>query len=386
MTPSNSKDSGIRILKGKHLKPIEDYVKGLNAEEILDPLFRDGYDTLVDAMVPTYSHCMLASNVSTVLYLALLEFQMEQGYATENNKVTDAETVRQRLFNKLKTAFERYPCNYEVRIGLPSFRAPKEGMRIDIMPGMWLDIREGSGKSSDSALVLSGIGYLDGHLNSPLGFKILSQAKLFVFFMRSLNLVQIQGYSVLARGAFKNLEASEEEATILLPNGLSQCFGGLALHIGTLVRPRGEKILRLSVMFENLRDAIEPLKSLLTLAQKDESITTAIEWYEDSHFAENETVAFLEACIGFEALLQDPDRRLDDMTSRLCDRLAFSLGTSRGERKTIATEYRTILELRGQLVHSRQARIHDAQRKHLDSARSLLKRLIDSELKLVSVG
>jgi hypothetical protein len=336
-------------------------------------------------MAGIFSHCMLASNVASVLYLTLLEFQMEQGYQDDGRAAVDTETARRRLISKIKTAFEKYPSKYVVRIGLPSFTGPKEAMRIDITPDMHLELSAGALRASGSVLVLSGSGYLDSNFNSPLAFQMLSQAKLFAFFMRSLDFALEKSYSVLATAELKDLKAADDSPQkVTIPTSLSRCFGGLAIHHGSLVKRRGEGNLRLSVMFDNLRDWMPRLQALLGLAKSDEGIAAAIEWYEDSRFAENETLAFLQVCIGFEALLQDPSQRLDDMTNRLCDRLAFSLGRSRAERKVIGAEYRAILDLRGQLVHSKQPRIRDSERKHLETARALLKRLVDAELQLMA--
>lgn len=382
MRQNNHTHSEARVLKGKSIRPITKYVEGLEMDTRLRVSFGDDFEMLVEEMLGVYKHFLSRRNLASVLYLAIVEFEMDEGY----DGVAANEDLRDRLSSKLKTSLDSFPHPFEVWIAMPSFRKPNESFRLDITPGMRLEFQSNSLVGKSCSLVISDNGYLDAHMDSAVGVRVLSKAKILVFLMRSLNLIDFNSFGTRAEGEFIDLSSPDISRTKMhMPDGLARCFGGMTQNLGTLLRPVGnESEIRLSSIFENLVVAMEKIKKILLVSEKEEfiSISTAIEWYEESHFVDNQTVAYLEICIGFEALLQDENGHMEEMTNRLCDRFAFALARSRQERKELAETYRRVLNLRGKLVHSKQARLDDAGRDMLDKARHMLKCLIESELAL----
>ncbi|MEJ8838408.1 hypothetical protein [Ramlibacter sp. AN1133] len=110
-------------------------------------------------------------------------------------------------------------------------------------------------------------------------------------------------------------------------------------------------------------------------------IVAAIEWYQDSAFQEDETMAFIAACIGLESILGDEDRGMSELSNRLTDRYAFMLGRDRQDRRRLAEEFTGILRVRGELVHARTTRLRARQREQLFIAQRMLQDVIRHEMR-----
>lgn len=87
-----------------------------------------------------------------------------------------------------------------------------------------------------------------------------------------------------------------------------------------------------------------------------ERIRTAAEWYFDADISENETVSFIQRCIGLEAILGvKGDDQVRSITDRLSDRYSYLLGITASERATLKEQFREIYGKRGELVHARRS-------------------------------
>ena len=109
------------------------------------------------------------------------------------------------------------------------------------------------------------------------------------------------------------------------------------------------------------------------------TIRTAIEWAFDSAINKNETIAFLQACIGIEALLGE-DSGQELVTDRLADRCAYLLGTYAEKRKKIRKNFRELYRIRSKLVHGRIVRLEGDERRYLEWGQLILGRMITKEI------
>ena len=126
----------------------------------------------------------------------------------------------------------------------------------------------------------------------------------------------------------------------------------------------------------------------MTLDQQESDVralVSALEWAHDSIYTENQTLAYLAACIGMEALLgegQDgKESNLDQMSKRLADRYAYLMGNGRSDRKRLSAEYDEVRILRGRLVHGRKARLTVGEQATLHKAQTMLLNVIWKELR-----
>ena len=129
------------------------------------------------------------------------------------------------------------------------------------------------------------------------------------------------------------------------------------------------------------RNSLDPIVRFLECREHAdfESLAAAMEWHQDSVFADNQTFAYLAACIGLEALLGS-DVHMDSMSRRLADRYSFLIGRGRKERAELAQRYEAVLNLRGKLVHAKAARLNPEDLPLLYEAQDMLSQLIHHEL------
>lgn len=91
-------------------------------------------------------------------------------------------------------------------------------------------------------------------------------------------------------------------------------------------------------------------------------IKAALEWWIDGVVSENQTISFLQLCIGFEALLgESGDNSIRSVergiTERLADRYAYLRGRTQSERETHRAAFSTMYKRRGQIVHQRETHL-----------------------------
>ncbi|MES2973295.1 MAG: hypothetical protein V4757_06785 [Pseudomonadota bacterium] len=114
-----------------------------------------------------------------------------------------------------------------------------------------------------------------------------------------------------------------------------------------------------------------------------DSVAAAMEWYFDSLTNDNQTLAYLSACIGLEALLHyssTKDEMMSEMTKRISDRYAYMLADTKDDRIRLMQEMTSVLRQRGELVHARERRLTPGAFRLLESARRMLKECIAHEL------
>lgn len=95
-------------------------------------------------------------------------------------------------------------------------------------------------------------------------------------------------------------------------------------------------------------------------------IKAAMEWWIDAVAVENQTIAFLEFCLGFEALLGDSDGNGNrsperGITERLSDRYAYLMGRTQSEREEHRKAFAKFYKRRGQIVHQRETHLRRSQ-------------------------
>lgn len=110
------------------------------------------------------------------------------------------------------------------------------------------------------------------------------------------------------------------------------------------------------------------------------AIRTAIEWAFDSNSNDNDTVAFIQVCIGLEALLGEGVGQ-EPLTDTLADRCAYLLGNSLKSRKDIKRNFKELYRLRSNLVHGRVPRLKQNESGFLRWGKDILDAVIHKELK-----
>lgn len=121
--------------------------------------------------------------------------------------------------------------------------------------------------------------------------------------------------------------------------------------------------------------------------QDDEAtrVKAAIKWCFDSYTVGNQTLAFLQICIGLEALLGDTGYN-GALTETLADRCAYLIGEDIKGRKTIKKNFKELYDVRSKLVHGNVTELNNDQTGHLRWGKSALEFAIVKEMKHLNLG
>lgn len=125
-----------------------------------------------------------------------------------------------------------------------------------------------------------------------------------------------------------------------------------------------------------------PAKLIESNSEESVRIKAAIEWSFDSITAEDETMAFLKACIGLEALLGENEAS-PSLTETLSDRCSYLIATSIKSRKNIKERFKDIYKIRSKIVHGAINHLDRENRVQLEFARHFLRSAIRKEIQYI---
>jgi hypothetical protein len=109
------------------------------------------------------------------------------------------------------------------------------------------------------------------------------------------------------------------------------------------------------------------------------NIKTALEWSFDSREKDNQTLSFIQACIGLEALLGDAKDKDEPLTGTLADRCAYLLGQSHRDRAGIRERFKEMYRVRSKLVHGRSPKLDIYDLEQLSFAQTTLEEIAREE-------
>jgi hypothetical protein len=379
-------------LSEKYLQKVDAFASVADFDRWADTFTSPEFNALSE-MVAQLHHEHLGQDDATSL---LIDGFIEYCHLGGESLVEDA-AKRKQLVTSLVTLIESYPRKYIFRVSLPSFPAYVD-QEIEISPDVCLQMRKreqagDQGSDSETWLRIKCNGYGSSDLESPIVTTALSIIKQCNFVLKSLEVARVAWASDRHAQAVLHDEHSGVAYAISIPATLSKHLAqlipnedkltahepGLLNLLDFNVRPAKDDEERGAAIAAAVRPGLSKLFSIR--AHPDfERLAAAIDWHEDSIHSDNQTVAYLAACIGMEAILGDSDS-IQEMSARLADRLAFRMGGDREDRQRLWKRYKAILSVRGDLVHAKAARLTSENRRLLWDARDLLHNLIWHELK-----
>jgi hypothetical protein len=394
------------VVKGKYLASIESYVSTLVIGDNFLCRWNPEFEELQESIVRLHNRFLSKSNAIAIIFNLCMEFEIEhQGRIGPLSDLNNSDL--QALFvERIKTYIESLPRKYTLRIGLPSF--PQWDITTDeISKSIRFVIGDTQPNSLgallrqstvhkiglphfDAYIEFSTSGYSDWSPDSLPASVCLSLAKQCAFILTTHGGCQ-RNFSQNKASATLTDESVDITKEINLPDSIARCFGQLipnekellvydnksATILGDLGRPavtNGEKAASFRFILRHLQRFFEADDH-----PDFEGISAAIEWYQDSIFADNQSFSYIAACIGLEALFGS-NNHIDNLSKRLADRYAFLLGKSRSERELMIKEYTDVLNLRGRLVHSKAARLNEKDSELLRAAQKMLLNAIWHEL------
>lgn len=135
-----------------------------------------------------------------------------------------------------------------------------------------------------------------------------------------------------------------------------------------------------------LRDKFSQVINLLNRKEDDRycsPIKSAVEWAFDAMINENESVSFIQICIGLEAILGIGIS--EGLRHTLADRCAYLLGTNVEARNSIKESFKQMYDIRSKIVHGRAVRLNDVEKKYFVWSKRILDNVIRKELGYLKV-
>ena len=116
--------------------------------------------------------------------------------------------------------------------------------------------------------------------------------------------------------------------------------------------------------FSALVSSVLGIPTKLYESQADEAIRVraASKWCFDSYVTDDDSLSFLQVCIGLEALLGQ-DTKNGPLTETLADRCSYLVGDDIKGRKTIKEKFKQLYQIRSKLVHGN---VTDLDSEHLN--------------------
>jgi hypothetical protein len=135
-----------------------------------------------------------------------------------------------------------------------------------------------------------------------------------------------------------------------------------------------------------IRLRMGPVTSFLAVNTEDAApVRAAMEWFIDADASQNETVAFLQRCIGLEAILGSSESRRD-VTERLADRYAYLVCTTASARNVQRTRFIAMYKHRSEIIHGRSTKLSEEHRRASWDARDMLVQVVWREMRNVLEG
>lgn len=352
-----------------------------------------------------------AADAKQMITYLVVKLWVDESFGPEN-QLHSLEECRSTLRRELVRYVESLPRQYCLTVSLPSFPAWWSQDEAPLAPDVSICVQAESVQVDSQvakvarALAQRGApdllphgaflrikvaGYGDFAPDAPAVGEATSLAKQVAYLLGAYGVTNAWGIErqgscywtcesdgTPARTGWMSLSLSRMFSCLQVEESSLQFFDTSSGHtlLGSMRGPRtdSEKNIAVRTQLASVR------KALAARGVPDYAhLGAAMEWFQDSLAADNQTVAFISACIGVEALI-GTEEQSNQMSDRLADRVAFTLGSSRSERERLRQEFRLLLTLRGQLVHGRQRRLAASERDKLRRLQEILDKLIKKEL------
>lgn len=177
---------------------------------------------------------------------------------------------------------------------------------------------------------------------------------------------------------FDTERPDEIHATTLLPIGVSRHADKLCLNEENKSYLKAKAEEQVGAYIQSMSS--HPALLLKHSGEDSVPIRSAIEWAYEASTTDNDTIAFIQVCIGLEAILGD-DTSTESISATLADRCAYLLGNDIQGRKTIRENFRELYKRRSKIAHGRTIRLKPDESGYLNWGKNVLNYLILKEMK-----
>lgn len=357
--------------KGKSLKVLETYVGAWDPYASLQPTTESKH--LIDLVMGMHPGVVSGADAHQMIE----SIARHEYWSVHKGRQTDEALAlaRPKILSSIKAYVESLPRSYEFRIGLPNFPSWFSG-KVALAEDVYLVADEPPNNRIVAALMgvassrvhisISVNGYADHGPSATAARRALGFAHHITYLLKHFGVAERQYSMEPDHSSFQSFSATNGRFEYTPPALRRVCsslsvaeaklefiaMDGTGPTLLSKVNPRAPQtdVERM----EAFKRALEPVSEALKLRSFDdyEFLGAAMEWALESEASENDTVAYILASIGLEAILGTGDY-MNEMSKRLGDRYAFLTGGHRADRERRGEEFKNLLDLRGEIVHAR---------------------------------
>lgn len=305
----------------------------------------------------------------------------------DDNAKLPEETNRE-LINYLFDYFTALPHKYKVAIPLHNLDLPafkEDGIEIEVLN---LGVGLGHDESPFSLrthkyLRLSGHGYItyqnDTHEIKPY----LQDFNVFLYIFITAKIFTVKSDLLMHRYNFENTLPGRTKNIPILHAKIKNTSCEQTLDTFELPLQLSKFLDDLNVNKDMEYLSIEKLRFINSLINDSSEsamyIKSAMDWYMNSQMVMDETMSFIQICMGLEALLGDKREQGVGITQTLSDRCSYLIGKGMDDREEIKKQLKKAYELRSAIVHGLKNRINASEKEYANNATLFLRRAIKVE-------
>ncbi|HEC3575693.1 TPA: hypothetical protein R2U62_001656 [Escherichia coli] len=295
--------------------------------------------------------------------------------------------------NTLCEIYCETPMKYSIEFHFRNLKLDMEPIEyelVSIKPGEDIGFGLFAQKEKYVITSINKSGYLSGGYPVLFLKSIMQDLKVFIFLIKAINLIKT-GKTNLASSMLLSMSGYDEMIRIDCVNAKYPWMNS-SVHISESVGKFLHNFIFNSEFEEGyIIEKINHSLQLMNAIVKDDSkealrIKAAINWLVQSEITDDETMSFIQICMGLESIFGDDDYE-GGLTNILSDRCAYLIGNKIQERRFIKDTFKKIYQVRSKIVHGVRNHLSDDELyfRHLAYSyleRSILKEIHNLDLRL----
>lgn len=314
-------------------------------------------------------------------------------YRRENSLSTISDIAPENLESYVDVVFDCYngtPFEYEVEFPLKQLGVlPYSDNHPFINIGIGHARRFGLLEEYDEYVVfkIKSTGCFTGYYPASFMKTIFQGLNIFIFLLKTKKILTKKSgmHSALSFPAFmegyirgepahnvtaKNIQYPYMSSKSTLSLSVSKYLSEIVINSELQVAHKNEK----KIECLNIANALLGHESKEALR-----IRAAIDWLIQSDIVDDETISFIQICMGLESIFGDDDNE-GSLTTILADRCAYLIGRNIKERGEIRSLFRDIYRIRSKIVHGVRNHLSEKEEHLQHIARAFLSNSILKEI------
>ena len=376
-----------------------DKIKGIIRELLINPELKEGppffnYKTKPFEDIASELNKRKNGFEASALICEYIFISVSDHYCRENSLSTIRNIASENVGHCVDFIFSYYnatPFEYEVEFPLKQLGVlPHSDNYPFVNIGIERVRRLGllDGFDEHAVLKIKSIGCFTGYYPTSFMKYIFQELNVFIFLLKTKKVLKRKSgmHSALSFPVFmegyirgepahnitvKNIQHSHMSNKTTLSLSVSKFLSEIVINPDISIEYKNEKI----------NECLNITNALLQHESKEAlRIRAAIDWLVQSDIIDDETISFIQICMGLESIFGDDDNE-GSLTTILADRCAYLIGRSIKERGEIKNLFRDIYRIRSKIVHGVRNHLSEKEEHLLYIARSFL---INSILKEIN--